>query len=134
VGALVGYRRNDRRDFMFDGTGTFHREPQPVPRLPQRLRQIAGVVSTLGEAAASDVLDHVEAPLSSSAVRSMLQRLVAKGVLSSRVEGKRYLYRPAWSSTELREALLRRLAAQHFDGSLPAMAGELTRIMRGKEH
>lgn len=110
-------------------------EHQPVPpRLPQRLRQIAGVVSTLGEAAASDVLDHVEAPLSSSAVRSMLQRLVAKGVLSSRVEGKRYIYRPAWSSTELREALLRRLAAQHFAGSLPAMAGELTRIMREKEH
>jgi predicted transcriptional regulator len=101
----------------------------PRPRLPMRLQQIADVVTRLGEASATDVTEQLEVPLSSSAVRSMLQRLEAKGVLHKRVEGNRYIYRPALATREVRRALLDTLAQHHFGGSLAAMSAELRRMM-----
>lgn len=104
-----------------------------LQRLPPREREVAEAVIAGGEAAAADVLQRISGPMSNSAVRSMLRRLEAKGVLRKRSEGKRYLYRPALGDPEVRELLVRRLAEQHFGGSLPDLAAELARIMRPGE-
>jgi predicted transcriptional regulator len=103
--------------------------PAFLRRLPQRERQIADAVATMGEACAADVIAALPDRITNSAVRSMLSRLESKGVLRKRVEGNRYIYRPAFPVPELRQAMLRRIADEHFGGSLSALAAELTRMI-----
>lgn len=58
----------------------------------------------------------------------MLRRLQAKGVLTCRKEGRRFIYSPANSAVAAREAALRQLSREHFGGSLIAMASAVLEL------
>ncbi|MFP5330568.1 MAG: BlaI/MecI/CopY family transcriptional regulator [Alphaproteobacteria bacterium] len=94
-------------------------------RLPQRERQIAEIVELRGEASASEILDALPDPISNAAVRSMLSRLEAKGVIRRRREGKRFLYRPTEAGRAARDAALRRVSRDFFDGSIACAAAAM---------
>ena len=101
-----------------------------VSWLPPREREIAEIVYAEGEASAADVCRALSDPLTNAAVRSMLTRLRAKGVLRRRKEGNRYFYAPAASDQAAREAALRKVSRDYFDGSLLETAAVLIEMAR----
>lgn len=103
-----------------------------IDRLPPRERQIAHIVHAKGEASADEVRRALPDSLSSGAVRSMLQRIEAKGLLSRRRQGKKYLYRLAVPDRIARETALRRMSGDYFGGSL-IRAARLLADMIAKE-
>ena len=101
-----------------------------VSWLPPREREIAEIVYAEGEASAADVCRALSDPLTNAAVRSMLTRLRAKGVLRRRKEGNRYFYAPAVSDQAAREAALRKVSRDFFDGSLLDTASVLIEMAK----
>jgi predicted transcriptional regulator len=99
-------------------------------RLARREREVAEIVFARGEASAVDVCLALSDPISNAAVRSMLTRLEAKGVLSRRKEGKRFFYAPAGTDPAVRDASLRWLALEHFGGSLARLAAAALDLAR----
>jgi predicted transcriptional regulator len=91
-------------------------------RLPPRERQVAEIVHQRGEASATEILDALPEPLSNGAVRSMLSRLQNKGVVRRRRDGKRFVYLPARANPAVRDAALRRVSREYFEGSLARAA------------
>jgi predicted transcriptional regulator len=86
-------------------------------RLAPREREIATIVYAHGMISAEEARLHLVKPHSNSAIRSMLTRLEAKGVLRKRKAGNRYLFGPAVAGHKLREEALRRLCDDYFGGS-----------------
>lgn len=100
--------------------------PPEVLNLAAREREVATVVYTHGAPTAKYVLSCLSAELSSGAVRSMLVRLVKKGILR-RAWGKRgrsqeFIYMPAITPETVRRNALQLLADRYFDGSLLSVA------------
>lgn len=93
-----------------------------LSRLPPREREIADIVLMGGEASAREVVDALAVPISNSAVRSMLRRLEAKGVLRSERSGNKLVYLPSNLVPNSRESVLRRVATDYFEGSLSSLA------------
>ena len=93
-----------------------------LKRLPPREREIADIILMRGEATAREVVDALAVPISNSAVRSMLRRLEAKGVLRSVRSGNKLVYLPSTLVLNSRESVLRRVAMDYFDGSLSSLA------------
>lgn len=79
------------------------------------------VIYRLGEATAADV--HRELPdlPSYSAVRSTLRALAAKGLVSYRRLGSRYVYRPTTPKAQASRRAMRRLLETYFGGQ-PGLA------------
>ena len=84
--------------------------------LGKRERQIVEAVYQLGEGAVAEVRDELSEPPSYSSVRAMLGVLVRKGVLKSRRDGNRYLYRPAVPKEKARRSVLQNLLSTFFAG------------------
>jgi predicted transcriptional regulator len=103
-----------------------------VSRLARREREVAEIVYARGEASAAEVVDALSDPLSNAAVRSMLRRLEAKGVLRRRKEGKRFFYAPARSDQAARAAALRLVARDYFGGSLARAAVALIELAKAE--
>ena len=101
-----------------------------LDRLAPRESEVACSVLARGGASAVEVARDLSDPLSNSAVRSMLRRLQAKGVLTCRKEGRRFIYAPADGAVADREAALRRMSAEHFGGSLLALATAALELAR----
>jgi predicted transcriptional regulator len=96
--------------------------PESSPlELGKRERQLVEALYRLEEASVARVRAELAAPPSYSAVRAMLNMLVQKGVLITRHEGKRYLYRPVPSKHKVRRSVLKNLVATFF-GSVPVDA------------
>lgn len=94
-----------------------------LSRLAWREREVAGIVYTWGRGvAAEEVRLALSDPLSNSAVRSILQRLATKGLLTTVRTGKKFLYLPAIADQEVREVAILRLAQDYFAGSLAEAA------------
>jgi predicted transcriptional regulator len=102
-------------------TGTLPRE---VELLYRREREIAAIVYRRGLATAADVQADLSRELSNAAVRSMLNRLVAKAILTRTKYGPygTLIYGPALTQASARETALRRFADDFFAGSLPSLA------------
>lgn len=98
--------------------------PPEVTRLYRREREIAEIVYERGLATATDVQAELSAYLSNPAIRSMLNRLVSKGVLTKLKCGPRgtFVYGPALTRMAARETALRQFAEDFYAGSLPALA------------
>jgi len=90
--------------------------------LGKREREIVESLYRLGgEASVAEVRAELAKPPSYSAVRAVLNLLVAKKVLTSRPEGKRHLYRPVPSKEKVRRSVLRNLVHTFF-GNAPVDA------------
>ena len=100
-----------------------HPHGPPLARLAPREREVAEIVYACGRGISADEVRHALGdPLSNSAVRSMLGRLAAKGLLATRRAGKKFLYLPAIADAAAREAAILRLAQDYFAGSLAEAA------------
>lgn len=96
--------------------------PREVELLSRREREIATIVYLCRAATAGEVCDHLSAHLANASVRSMLNRLVAKGILKRTLSGKAFVYLPALTSSESRIMALKRFAEDYFDGSVEEAA------------
>ena len=86
--------------------------------LSKRERQIVEVIYQLGEATAKEIGDALPAKLANATVRTQLRILEEKGVVKHRVDGKRFIYRPAVSHQRAAKSALRRLLETFFGGSV----------------
>lgn len=108
-------------------------EARGLEDLAPRERQVVECVYRLQEATASQIQEELGPDLSNSAVRAMLVRLEAKGVLQHRVDGQRYLYSAVTPQEQVRESALQKLVGTFFNNSkasaataLLGMSGELS--------
>lgn len=95
--------------------------------LTRREREILDVLLELGdEASAEDIRAKLPDPPSYSAVRAMLVKLEAKGVIRHKEKGLRYVYSPTAPRSASRRSALQRLVRVFFGGSAgEAMTGLL---------
>jgi BlaI family penicillinase repressor len=95
-------------------------------RLTRREREIMDVLFAASDgASAEDVRARLTDPPSYSAVRTMLVRLEAKGLVRHREEGLRYVYVPTTSRNAARRAALQQLVKVFFGGSPGETAASL---------
>jgi len=85
--------------------------------LTRRERQIMDALHELGDSAsAEDIRGKLPDPPSYSAVRAMLVKLEAKGIIRHRELGLRYVYSPTASRSSARRSALQRLVRVFFGG------------------
>jgi predicted transcriptional regulator len=88
-----------------------------IESLPRREREVFEVLCGLEEGAASAVRAGLSDPPSDSAVRTLLGRLVAKGLVVHRTVNQTYVYSPAPVAASVAETAMQRLVRTFFDGS-----------------
>lgn len=92
--------------------------PQEHLALGLRERQIMEAVYRLGRASVAEVRDELPDPPSYSTVRTMLNKLEAKGRLGHAEDGPRYVYYPRVPREEAERSALRRIVRGLFGGSV----------------
>lgn len=90
-----------------------------TPELARRERQIMDVIFQLGEATVGEVLERLPDPPSYSSVRTIIRKIEAKGLLTHRQDGKRYVYRAKQSRETASRTALQKLMDVFFSGSAP---------------
>ena len=96
-------------------------------KLTRREREIMDILFALGQGAAEEIRERLPDPPSYSAVRTMLGRLEAKGVIRHHEQGLRYVYAPTTSPATARRSALRQHARTFFGGSFGALVTSLLR-------
>lgn len=103
-------------------------DPALLRRLPPRERQLAMIVGRLGEASATEIQAALPDSISNAAIRSMLRRLEAKGVVVRYLQGRKYLYAPA-KVERGGEAALRKVSRDYFAGSMSRAAAAMASLI-----
>lgn len=101
-----------------------------IASLPRREREIFEILCSAGEATAADVRREMRDAPSHSAVRTMLARLEAKGLVSHRTEDQAYVYRSVPQPAKVRETALQQMVKTFFDGSAASAATALLGLSR----
>ena len=95
-------------------------------KLSRREREIMDVLYALGDSAdAEEIRKRLIDPPTYSAVRAMLAKLEAKGVIRHRAEGLRYVYSPVTSRTTAQKKAVTQLTRVFFGGSASQAASAL---------
>jgi len=98
----------------------------PTDKLSRREREIMDVLYALGNnASAEEIRERLTDPPTYSAVRAMLVKLEAKGVIRHRAEGLRYIYSPVGSRTAAQKKAVSQLMRVFFGGSASQAAAAL---------
>ena len=88
---------------------------------------IMRVLWRAGEASAADVhralLD--ERGLAPTTIATMLVKMERKGVVAHRSEGRRYVYRPTVTETDVTRSMVGQLAERLFQGDVHALVSHL---------
>ena len=103
--------------------------PMEVEQLLWREREVATIVYRLRAATATDVCENISGRLHNASVRSMLNRLVAKGILKRTLSGKAFVYLPALTPMDSRTLALRRFADDYFAGSVHLAAQTMRTLL-----
>lgn len=93
-----------------------------IETLPRREREVFETLCGLGQGATAAVRDSLRDPLSDSAVRTLLKRLEAKGLVIHSADGA---WRPAPQGRALADSALRRMVDTFFAGSAASAATAL---------
>lgn len=101
-----------------------------IGNLPRRERELFEILCSVGEATAADLRERMVDPPSYSAVRTMLSRLSAKGLVQHRVVDQTYVYRSAPQAEQIKESALRQMVRNFFDGSAASAATALLGLSR----
>jgi predicted transcriptional regulator len=104
-----------------------------IASLPRREREIFEILCSAGEASAADVRRAMADPPSHSAVRTILSRLEAKGLVRHRAEDQTYVYRSVPQPAKVRETALRQLVKTFFEGSAARAATALLGLSQSLE-
>ncbi len=100
-----------------------------LARLPPREQEIATIVYLNTSITATEVQEALSSDITNPAVRSMLNRLVAKGVLRRRNVSGKFFYSPALCLPSIQERALERVADDFFGGSLSEAADRLVNLL-----
>ena len=97
-----------------------------VQELTVLQRELMQVLWQRGEASAAEVLEALrpQKKLAATTVATLLSRLEKKGVVSPRVEGRTFIYRPKVEDTAVRSSLLDRVK-DAFAGDVAALMAQL---------
>ena len=103
-------------------------------RLAPRLEEIAAIVWQSSGVTAQDVQAALTTPLSNGAIRTMLGRLIKKGVIRRHSAGRyrTFVYYPAVAMSELRDQALKKLATEYFEGSLTRVAAATIELIQAE--
>lgn len=101
-----------------------------IGNLPRRERELFEILCSAGEATAADLRERMVDPPGYSAVRTMLSRLAAKGLISHRVVDQAYVYRSVPQAEKVQESALRQMVKSFFDGSAASAATALLGLSR----
>lgn len=93
--------------------------------LSRRERQIMDALYRLGTASANEIHAAVPDPPTSTAVRTMLTNLEAKGHVRFRVEGRKYIYEPIVGHEEMGRRAIDDVVATFFQGSVERVVASL---------
>ncbi len=96
-----------------------------IGKLPRREREIFEILCSVGEATAADIRREMADPPSHSAVRTLLSRLEARGIVTHRSEDQAYIYSSVPQPAEVRASALQQLVKTFFDGSAVSAATAL---------
>lgn len=96
-----------------------------IESLPRREREVFEIICSLGEATASAVRGEMADAPSDSAVRTLLGRLVSKGLVAHRTVNQAYVYSPAEQPDAVAESALQRIVQTFFQGSAASAATAL---------
>ncbi len=96
-----------------------------ISGLPRREREIFEILCSAGEATAAEIRKGMADAPSHSAVRTMLARLEAKGLVRHRADDQTYVYRSVPQPAKIRESALQSLVRTFFDGSAASAATAL---------
>ena len=88
-----------------------------IDKLPPRERELFEALYALGHATAAELEGALEDAPSNSAIRVMLRRLEAKGVVTHREEDGRFIYAPAMPESRIKQSALQRFVETYFGGS-----------------
>ncbi|MFZ4507026.1 MAG: BlaI/MecI/CopY family transcriptional regulator [Fimbriimonas sp.] len=95
----------------------------PIPP-SKRERQILDILYRLGEASVADI--HAEiTDASYSAVRGILRIMHEKGLVTSRADGVRHVFAPAFPKEEAAKSALETLVTTFFGGSVESVVSTL---------
>ena len=104
-----------------------------ISSLPRREREIFEILSGLAEATAADVRAAMADPPSYTAVRTLLGRLEAKGLVTHRSAEQTYVYTIVPQPAKVRESVLQQLVKTFFEGSAVSAATALLGLTRKLE-
>jgi predicted transcriptional regulator len=96
-----------------------------LDQLPRREREIFETLCSAGEATAAEIRDRMGDPPSYSAVRTLIGRLEAKGLVEHRAVDQAYVYRAIPQVEQLRQSALQQMVKNFFDGSAVSAATAL---------
>lgn len=100
--------------------------PPQLDGLAWRERELATIVYSLGAATVKDVQAHVSSTITDTTIRSILRRMVDKGIVQRHGDGKgqgqEIVYAPAITDELTRQAALIQIAELYFGGSLSSLA------------
>jgi predicted transcriptional regulator len=96
-----------------------------IDKLPPRERELFEAVYAMKEATAAQLEKTLEDAPSNSAIRVMLRRLEAKGLLTHREEAGRFFYAPALPEKRIRQSAVKRFVETYFGGSPVGAAAAL---------
>ena len=88
-----------------------------IETLPRRERELFELLCSLGEASAASLRAAMTDPPSDSAVRTLLSRLEARGLIGHRSENQAYIYAPAQPAGHVATTALNKLVNTFFGGS-----------------
>lgn len=99
-----------------------------------RERQIAEAIYKRGLLTASEVLAFVDGPITNAALRSMLNRLVKKGLLTKHGSGRQrpHVYGPAITLSSSKDEALKQFAMDFYQGSLSDLADSIADLFEAK--
>jgi predicted transcriptional regulator len=86
--------------------------------LSRRERQVMQVIYRRATASVSEVLREIPSPPTYSAIRSIMNILVEKGLLKRTRNGKKYLYSPTVSQKKAMHSAVKQIMSTYFDDSL----------------
>ena len=113
------------------GIGLSGTLPAEVQALCPRMREIATIVYLTGPASTRDVQARIADPLTVYGIRTMLNRLARKGIVTRRPSGchSEIVYLPAIQTDQVRELALKRFIERNFDSSAASALQSTLRLM-----
>jgi len=88
-----------------------------IDSLPRRERELFELLCSAGEATAAELRAAMQDPPSYSAVRTLLSRLEARGVIKHRMVDQAYVYQSVPQPAKVRESAMKQMVRTFFDGS-----------------
>ena len=88
-----------------------------IDSLPRRERELFELLCSAGEATAAELRAAMKDPPSYSAVRTLLARLEARGVIRHRTVEQAYVYKSVTQPAKVGETAMNQMMRTFFDGS-----------------